>query len=63
VKQDRRSRRIAARTRAAQKLPASQDAARPGENDAPAGNPDGDGLAEVIPMPIFDPFAEADKPW
>jgi hypothetical protein len=20
-------------------------------------------LAKVIPMPIFDPFAEADKPW
>jgi hypothetical protein len=64
VKQDRRSRRIAARTRAAQKLPASQDRAQPGENQAPpAGSPDGDGLAEVIPMPIFDPFAEADKPW
>ena len=63
-KQDRRSRRVAARTRAAQKLPASQGRAQPGENEAaPAGNPDGDGLAEVIPMPIFDPFAEADKPW
>jgi hypothetical protein len=64
AKQDRRSRRIAARTRAAQKLPASQDRTQPGENQAPpAGSPDGDGLAEVIPMPIFDPFAEADKPW
>jgi len=62
--QDRRSRRVAARTWAAQKLPASQDRAQPGENGAPpAGNLDGDGLAEVIPMPIFDPFAEADKPW
>jgi hypothetical protein len=29
----------------------------------PAGSQDDDGLAEVIPMPIFDPFAEADKPW
>ena len=64
AKQDRRSRRIAARTRAAQTLPASQDRTRPGENQAPpAGSPDDDGLAEVIPMPIFDPFAEADKPW
>jgi hypothetical protein len=64
AKQDRRSRRVAARTRAAQKLPASRDRARPGENDAPPGGSlDGDGLAEVIPMPIFDPFAEADKPW
>ena len=63
AKQDHRSRRVAARTKAAQKLPASQDRARPGENEAPAGRPDGEGLAEVIPMPIFDPFAEADKPW
>jgi hypothetical protein len=61
--EDRRSRRVAARTRAAQKLPASQDRAQPSENEAPAGGVDGDGLAEVIPMPIFDPFAEADKPW
>jgi hypothetical protein len=32
---------------------------------AAAGSPDEGGgpLAEVIPMPIFDPFAEADKPW
>ena len=64
AEQDRRGRRIAARTRAAQKLPASQDRTQPRENQAPpAGSPDGDGLAEVIPMPIFDPFAEADKPW
>jgi len=63
ARHDRRSRRVAARTRAAQKLPASQGGAQPGENEAPAGNPDDGGLAEVIPMPIFDPFAEADKPW
>ncbi len=62
AERDRRSRRVAARTRAARQLPASQKA-RPGENEAPAGNLGGDGLAEVIPMPIFDPFAEADKPW
>jgi hypothetical protein len=64
AKQDRRSRRVAARTRAAQTLPTSQDRAQPCEEAAPpAGSLDGDGLAEVIPMPIFDPFAEADKPW
>jgi hypothetical protein len=64
AEQDRRSRRVAARTRAAQKLPASQDRAQPRANEPPsAGSPDGEGLAEVIPMPIFDPFAEADKPW
>jgi hypothetical protein len=63
ARQDRRGRRVAARTRAAQQLPASREPARPGKEEAAAGNQDGDGLAEVIPMPIFDPFAEADKPW
>jgi hypothetical protein len=64
AKQDRRSRRVAARTKAAQKLPAPhQGRAQPSQDEAPARGPDGDGLAEVIPMPIFDPFAEADKPW
>jgi hypothetical protein len=61
----RRDRRVAARTRAAQQLPSSR-AAAPHGTDAgqpQAGDQDGDGLAEVIPMPIFDPFAEADKPW
>jgi hypothetical protein len=63
----KRDRRVAARTRAAappggkQDRPDSSEAARPdataerAEEDAP--------LANVIPMPIFDPFAEADKPW
>jgi len=63
---DCRARRVAARTKAAQKLPAAQDdGTRPGEGGAQpeAGSQDNDGLAEVIPMPIFDPFAEADKPW
>ncbi|TVZ02011.1 hypothetical protein EAS64_31790 [Trebonia kvetii] len=64
-KQDRRSRRVAARTRAAQQLPASQKNPRPARNDArpQAGSQEDAPLAEVIPMPIFDPFAEADKPW
>jgi transposase InsO family protein len=62
----KRDRRVAARTRAAappggkqgQENPAAPsrpDPAGQSEDDAP--------LAEVIPMPIFDPFAEADKPW
>jgi hypothetical protein len=63
----RRDRRITARTKAAQPLPASRAAApepADGGEMAPATDPDGGGrLAKVIPMPIFDPFAEADKPW
>jgi hypothetical protein len=68
----RRDRRVAARTRAAQPLPASRaDAPAAGGEPATAGpgpSPGRDGaddgqLARVIPMPIFDPFAEADKPW
>jgi hypothetical protein len=60
---DRRSRRVAARTRASQKLPASQEARRPALNEGQPQAQDHDSLADVIPMPIFDPFAEADKPW
>jgi hypothetical protein len=54
--QDRRGRRVAARTKAAQRLPRA--AARPGGNDGQpqAGSQDDDGLAEIIPMPIFDPL-------
>ena len=71
----RRERRVAARTKAARPLPVSpaaapQAAEESGEPPAtgpgapPDGDPDDSGqLAEVIPMPIFDPFAEADKPW
>ena len=63
----KRDRRVAARTRAAAPQEGKQDQAEPGdpvppgavteqaEADAP--------LAKLIPMPIFDPFAEADKPW
>jgi transposase InsO family protein len=57
----KRDRRVAARTRAASPqeaqpgLPQPQAAAGQAEESAP--------LAKVIPMPIFDPFAEADKPW
>ena len=66
-KMSKRDRRVAARTRAATPPGGMQDqsesresahlaaAAEQAEGDAP--------LARVIPMPIFDPFAEADKPW
>ncbi|MGH3120068.1 MAG: integrase [Trebonia sp.] len=62
--QARRDRRVVARTKAAQPLPASR-AAAPEAAEESGEPPDRDGghLARVIPMPIFDPFAEADKPW
>jgi putative transposase len=74
AKLTRRDRRVAARTRAAQPLPVPGSAAPQADDEAapatggPAASPgegpaDGRQLAEVIPMPIFDPFAEADKPW
>ena len=70
----RRDRRVAARTKAAQPLPVSRAAApdaAEGSGEPPATGPgtspgedrDDGQLAQVIPMPIFDPFAEADKPW
>jgi hypothetical protein len=71
----RRDRRVAARTKAAQPLPvsratapqAAEDSSAPsatGPGASPGEDPgDGGQLAQVIPMPIFDPFAEADKPW
>ena len=68
----RRDRRVAARTKAAQPLPASTADERQPSGKPAGANPgsspytgqDNEArLAEVIPMPIFDPFAEADKPW
>ncbi len=71
----RRDLRVAARTRATQpaQQPPAPVRAGPGEQeegdpgaDAAAGASDAAGtgpIAKVIPMPIFDPFAEADKPW
>ena len=63
----KRDRRVAARTRAAAPPEGRKD------QPEPAGPPQPDAdltrlksdtpLAKVIPMPIFDPFAEADKPW
>jgi transposase InsO family protein len=66
-KVSKRDRRVAARTRAASAPGGKHDqpessgptqpdpAAEQAEQDAP--------LAKVIPMPTFDPFAEADKRW
>jgi transposase InsO family protein len=57
----KRDRRVAARTKAAP-APAKPDQPDPGGRAGPAAEKDAP-LAEVIPMPIFDPFAEADRPW
>jgi len=66
----RRGRRVAARTKAAQPLPvsraagpAAEDSTEPRAPGAGGDRDDGGQPAQVIPMPIFDPFAEADKPW
>lgn len=68
----RRARRVAARTRSAPAttaglgiLPAPEPAEEPERADrAAAGDtPDNGRIATVVPMPIFDPFAEADRRW
>ena len=65
-KMSKRDRRVAARTKAA--APA-RDQDRPGLPVPGEPEPQADGsgedepLAKVIPMKIFDPFAEADKRW
>jgi len=65
-KMSRRDRRVAARTKATA-APGRQDPPEPAP-DGPPPPPDEDGTAgepraKVIPMPAFDPFAEADKRW
>jgi len=66
-KMSKRDRRVAARTRAVSALGGKQDqpeSGGPAQPDAAAGHAEEDApLAKVIPMPIFDPFAEADKRW
>jgi hypothetical protein len=71
----RKDRRVAARTKASP--PATSTKLEPGPagdrtghrgDGGDEGNRAGDGqdggpIAKVIPMPIFDPFAEADKRW
>ena len=63
----KRDRRVAARTKAAAPPAGRQDQPEPGgpaQPGRPRGRPEQDApLAKVIPMPIFDPFAEADKRW
>jgi hypothetical protein len=69
-KLSRRDRRVAARTKSS--LPSVQAAPAPlGATDGEPGRQAEDGaastseesIAKVIPMPIFDPFTEADKRW
>jgi len=66
-KMSKRDRRVAARTRAASAPSGKQDqpeSGGPAQPDTAAGQAEEDApLAKVIPMPIFDPFAEADKRW
>jgi putative transposase len=60
----KRDRRVAARTKAAGPA-GDQDQPGPAGTAGPVpAPPDEDApLAKVIPMKIFDPFAEADKRW
>ena len=64
-KLSKRDRRVAARTKAASPLGGKHDQPEPAAPPQPAAGPaDGHApLAKVIPLPIFDPFAEADKRW
>ncbi|MFL6116950.1 MAG: transposase [Catenulispora sp.] len=67
-KMSKRDRRVAARTRAVSAPGGKQDQPEPGgpaQPDPAAGQAEEEDapLAKVIPMPIFDPFAEADKRW
>jgi hypothetical protein len=61
----RRDRRVAARTKAS---PPARIQPGPAPASSTGGEQDQDGgsqenIAAVIPMPFFDPFAEADKRW
>jgi transposase InsO family protein len=63
-KRPARDRRVAARTRAVSLRHGGQkDGEPPPDTPAADGTEEEPSLAKVIPMPIFDPFAEADKPW
>ena len=62
----KRDRRVAARTKAAapkNAQPAQPETGHTQPHAAARQAEDSEPLAKVIPMPIFDPFAEADKPW
>jgi transposase InsO family protein len=63
-KMSKRDRRVAARTKAAAPARGRPGPQSPAEPPPPAGSTaGGEPLAKVIPMPVFDPFAEADKRW
>jgi hypothetical protein len=66
-KMSKRDRRVAARTKTAVPAGSRQDEPEPSVRAVtapPTAGEDGDEpLAKVIPMKIFDPFAEADKRW
>jgi hypothetical protein len=67
-KMSKRDRRVAARTKATVPAVSRQDPPAPVPGEPAPPPPDEDGsrdkpLAKVIPMPAFDPFAEADKRW
>ena len=61
----KRDRRVAARTRAASpREPGPAAGTGPRQPETAAGQAEQTApLAKVIPLPIFDPFTEADKPW
>lgn len=60
----RRDRRVAARTKASPPLARVQPEPASADTGPEQGSDDDtEHLAKVIPMPIFDPFAEADKRW
>jgi hypothetical protein len=69
-KPSKRDRRVAARTRATRPpqpqpdpTPVADLNPRTGENIEPETTHDDAQVAKVIPLPIFDPFAEANKRW
>ncbi|MFI7368236.1 integrase [Streptomyces sp. NPDC050149] len=73
AKPSKRNRRVAARSRAASESPAPRpprpEPSPAAENDWPppadeaVDDTDGEPIAKVIPLGVFDPFKEADKRW
>jgi hypothetical protein len=63
-KTSRRDKRVAARTRAtASTAPAAAIDIGEHQEEQATTESEQTPLAKVIPLPLFDPFAEADKPW
>ena len=68
AKLSRRDRRVAARTKASPPTARMESKPTPADADADTESDQGsdrpvEHIAKVIPMPIFDPFTEADKRW